>query len=72
VLTGTSLGYLEDEFIGEADAFGRRLWTLSEILVPYGTAGFVPAVSARFSGRGRLRDTDIIRGFELFIGAGGD
>jgi hypothetical protein len=69
---GTSLGFVETEFIGEDDAFGRRLWTLSEVWVPYGESGYIPAVSASFSGQGRLLRTDRVRGFELYIGAGGD
>jgi hypothetical protein len=69
---GTDLAFLESEFIGEDDAFGRRLWTLSEVWVPYGDAGYIPAVSASFSGRGHLLGSDNVRGFELYIGAGGD
>jgi hypothetical protein len=69
---GTSLGFLERELNGDEDRFGRRRWPLSEIWLPYGDAGFYPAVSVRFSGRGHLRATDLVRGFELYIGAGGD
>jgi hypothetical protein len=69
---GTSLSFPESEVIGEEDALGRRLWSLSEVLTPYGTSGYIPAVSARFSSRGRLLGTDVVSGFEFYIGAGGD
>ena len=69
---GTSLGFVETEFLGEEDSFGRRLWTLSEVWVPYGDSGYIPAVSASFTGRGRLLGANNVRGFELYIGAGGD
>jgi hypothetical protein len=69
---GTSLAFLEPRSSGEHDKFGRRRWTLSEVWLPYGDSGFYPAVSATFSGRGRLLGTDVVRGFELYIGAGGD
>jgi hypothetical protein len=64
--------YLESEDIGGEDAFGRRLWTLAEVWTPYGDSGYIPAVSAAFDGRGRLLATDLVRGFELWVGAGGD
>jgi hypothetical protein len=72
ITPGTSLAFLEREIVGEDDVFGRRLWTLSEVWVPYGDNGYIPAVSANFSGSGRLLETDVVRGFELYIGAGGD
>jgi hypothetical protein len=72
VTSGTSLAFLESEVIGEDNVFGRRLWTLSEIWVPYGDAGYIPAVSASFSGTGRLLARNVVRGFEVYIGAGGD
>jgi hypothetical protein len=70
--TGTSLAFLERRFIGDHDEFGGRRWTLAEVWLPYGDAGFYPAVSATFSGRGRLRGINVVRGFEFYIGAGGD
>jgi hypothetical protein len=72
ITAGTSLGFLERVLVGEGDVFGRRLWTLSQVWVPYGDAGYIPAVSAQFSGRGRLHAEDVVRGFELYVGAGGD
>jgi hypothetical protein len=71
-VTGTSLEYLGGASIGETDQFDRRAWTHSEVFVPYGSPSFVPAVSAIFSGRGRLLGTDVIRDFDLYIGARGD
>ena len=71
-MAGTSLDYLEDLGVGSQDSVGRRLWTLADRFLPYGSAGYVPTVSAIFTGSGRLRGTDTIRGFDLYVGAAGD
>jgi hypothetical protein len=71
-MVGTSLDYLEDLGVGGQDSAGRRLWTLAERYLPYGSGGYVPTVSAIFTGSGRLRGTDAVRGFDLYIGAAGD
>jgi hypothetical protein len=71
-MVGTSLDYLEDLGVGSQDSAGRRLWTLAERYLPYGSAGYFPTVSAIFTGDGRLRGTDTVLGFDLYIGAAGD
>jgi len=65
VVVGTSDTYLEAELVGEPGQ-SSRLWTLGEVWVPYGDAGYAPALSARLDRRGS------VAGFEFWVGAGGD
>ena len=65
LVVGTSDTYLEAELIGEPGR-SSRLWTLGEVWIPYGDAGYAPALSARLDRRGS------VAGFEFWVGAGGD
>jgi hypothetical protein len=65
VAADTTEEFLEYEMIGEpSDRAGY--WTLADVWIPYGDAGYYPSLSARLSAGGR------VRGFEFWIGAGGD
>lgn len=73
IVRRASLGYLRASGLGSRGDFDDRTWTLAEVYHRIGTSpGYRPTVSAIFTGRGLLRDDDRIRGFDLWIGAGGD
>ena len=65
VAVDTTKEFLEYEMIGEPSDTARY-WTLADVWIPYGDAGYYPSLSARLSTGGR------VRGFEFWIGAGGD
>ena len=65
VAVDTTQEFLEYEMIGEPSETARY-WTLADVWIPYGDAGYYPSLSARLSAGGR------VRGFEFWIGAGGD
>lgn len=65
VVLGTSDAFLEEELVGESGETGRA-WTLAEVFIPYGDAGYYPSLSAILDRGGT------VRGFEFYVGAGGD
>jgi hypothetical protein len=65
VATGTTEDFLDYELIGEPSE-SSGAWSLADAWIPYGDAGFYPILTALVSSGGR------VRGFEFWIGAGGD
>jgi hypothetical protein len=65
VAAGTTEEFLDYELIGEPSET-EGYWSLADVWIPYGDAGYYPSLSARLSGGGR------VSGFEFWIGAGGD
>jgi hypothetical protein len=65
VALGTSDAFLESELVGEPGG-SSRAWTLADVFVPYGDASYDPSLSAL------LRRNGAVRGFEFWVGAGGD
>lgn len=72
VAAGTSLRYVREErlvrFNHRSDA-----WALSEDYIPYGTdPGHIATVALLFHGHGQPDHASTVRGFDLWIGAGGE
>ncbi len=65
VALGTTEDFLAAELVGEPGE-SRSTWTLAEVWIPYGDAGYSPSVSARLNRHGA------VAGFEFWVGAGGD
>jgi hypothetical protein len=65
VALGTTDDFLNEELVGEPGET-RRTWTLAEVFIPYGDAGYYPSLSALLNPRSR------VTGFEFWVGAGGD
>jgi hypothetical protein len=65
VAIGTTEAFLDYETIGESSETDGS-WTLADVWIPYGDADYYPSLSARLGAGGR------VRGFEFWIGAGGD
>jgi hypothetical protein len=65
VALGTTDAFLEHEFVGEPGETDRG-WTLADVFIPYGDGGYDPSFSALLSRRGT------VKGFEFWVGAGGD
>jgi hypothetical protein len=65
VALGTRDAYLDAESVGEPGE-RHRTWTLADVWIPYGDAGYHPSASALLNRRGA------VAGFEFWVGAGGD
>jgi hypothetical protein len=65
IAVGTSQEFLDSELIGEPGETGRT-WTLADVFIPYGDEGYYPSLSAL------LNRVGAVRGFEFWVGAGGD
>lgn len=65
VAPGTTDDYLEHRTIGWYGDTSAT-WTLAEIWLPYGDEGYSPSLSARLNTRGS------VKGFEFWVGAGGE
>lgn len=65
IALGTTERFLAAESVGESGPSASR-WTLAEVWIPYGDAGYSPSVSALLNRQGA------VAGFEFWVGAGGD
>jgi hypothetical protein len=65
VALGTTEGFLESELIGERGETPHA-WTLADVFIPFGDAGYYPSLSALLNRRGA------VRGFDFWVGAGGE
>ena len=65
IALGTSEDFLDSELIGEPGETDQA-WTLADVFIPYGQEGYHPSVSALLNRGGA------VRGFEFWVGAGGD
>jgi hypothetical protein len=65
VALGTTEDFLDHELIGEPGE-SAQVWTLADVFVPYGDAGYYPSLSALLNRGGD------VRGFDFWVGAGGD
>jgi hypothetical protein len=65
VALGTTDAFLDSELVGEPGPTDRA-WTLADVFIPYGEAGYYPSLSALLSRGGA------VRGYEFWVGAGGD
>jgi hypothetical protein len=65
VALGTTDAFLDSEFVGEPGETDQA-WTLADVYIPYGEAGYYPSLSAL------LNPSGAVRGYEFWVGAGGD